>query len=117
MHYAPHMKLNHPRYIQWHDPKARLSVISQSGATLDKANEGATFTLQFRIDDADPRYISASWEVESDDATIYGEGSITIDCKQKGIMGEVIDFDGAFELPSEIIDRLGALGYGVERMD
>lgn len=111
------MKLNHPRNITWHDPDAQLSVVSQSGHTLDRASKGATFTLTFRIDDQDPRYISASWEVESDDATIYGEGSITIDCKHKGIMGEVVDFDGAFELPHQIIDRLGALGYNVERMD
>lgn len=110
------MKLNHPRYIDWHDPKARLSVVSQSGATLDKANEGAKFTLQFRNDPDEKRYILASWEVESDDATIYAEGSITIDCKRKGIMGEVIDFDGAFELPHEIVQRLFMLGYDVSSL-
>jgi hypothetical protein len=109
------MKLNHPAIITWHDPQARLSIISQSGDTLDRAKDGATFSLRF----GEPigGHIFVGWEVESDDATIYEEGIITIAYKNDGTMGEAIDFDGAFELPFQITDRLGALGYGVERMD
>ncbi|CAB4145562.1 hypothetical protein UFOVP477_14 [uncultured Caudovirales phage] len=110
MHYAIHMRLNHPAVIQWQDPEARVSIVSQSGHTLDKAGEGASFTLRFRTTEEE-RYIMVGWEVESDDATIYEEGTITIDCEKKGLMGKAIDYDGAFELPHQLIERLTALGY------
>ncbi len=104
-----HMKLNHPSHITWDDATARVSMISQGGHTLDKANEGARFTLEFR--QPSDGYISVSWEVESNDHTIYADGTITIAYKDDGMMGEAIDFDGAFELPHQINDRLMALGY------
>ncbi len=103
------MRLNHPAVIEWHDPKATVSVISQSGHTLDKAPAGATFKLNFQ--QPSDGYILVGWEVESDDATIYEEGSITIAYKDDGMMGEAIDFDGAFELPHQLTERLTALGY------
>jgi len=109
------MKLNHPAVIQWNDPTASVSMISQSGHTLDKAPAGATFTLRFR--QPSDGYIMVGWEVESDDHSIYEEGSVTIAYKDDGMMGEAIDYDGAFELPYQINDRLGALGYGVDRVN
>jgi hypothetical protein len=109
------MKLNHPAVIEWNDPEARVSIVSQSGHTLDKADMGASFTLHFRTTE-EARYIMASWEVESDDSSIYEEGSITIDCSSRGLMGKVIDYDGAFELPHQIVERLTALGYDTSEL-
>jgi hypothetical protein len=103
------MKLNHPPVIQWNDPTASISMISQSGHTLDKAPDGASFTLRFR--QPSDGYIMVEWEVESADHSIFEEGSITIAYKDDGMMGEAIDYDGAFELPHQLNDRLMALGY------
>lgn len=108
------MKLNHPAVISWDDPTANISIVHQNGSTLEESPAGATFTARF----AQPThagFIYGKWSVASFDESIGGNGSFTIEIEtpNRGDMGTLIDYDGAFEFPRQIAERLALLGYDV----
>lgn len=108
------MKLNHPPVILWNDPTANISMVHQSGAILDEAPKGANFSARF-AQPAEDGYIRGRWGVSSACGSISGHGTFTIRCNQPhaGDMGSLFDYDGAFDFPHQIAERLMALGYHV----
>lgn len=109
---APNQKVNHPADIEWREHDCVASMIDANGTILQKSKPGVTFKLRFKTNRAkvEPCFY-VSWSMWNDSQTIYGEGGIWIDQRERGMMGRVFDYDGCFELPKEIVSRLSALGY------
>lgn len=108
---------NHPAIIEWREHDCVASMIDANGTILQKSKAGVTFKLRFKSNRAkveDCFYVS--WEMWNDSQTIYGEGGIWIDQRERGMMGRVFDYDGCFELPKEIVSRLSALGYDCSKL-
>jgi hypothetical protein len=82
----------------------------QNGSTTGKS-KGVNVCLSFEAQD-DTGHQYATWELWSDDESIYGEGGIHID-----ITNTVYDYDGCFSLAKEIIYLLKELGYDTEELD
>jgi len=85
-----------------------LNTVSQTGAALSNPSPGINITLHFHSAYVPPH----SAEVFSDDATEYADLGLEWD-------GKTLEgYDGAFELPAEVItflkDEGFTMGYGIE---
>ena len=87
-----------------------ITTEHQNGSTLDSSN-GINICLSFESRDSKcNQYVT--WEMWSDDETLYGEGGIHIDCNSV-----VYDYDGCFTLAKEIVYILKELNYNTDELD
>jgi len=75
---------------------------SAGGTILRKYKRGVKGTVKIGIDG------KGCWEIESTNDDGYGEGSLFVENM------EVVDFDGAFDLPNNIKKILKTLGYKLD---
>jgi len=87
-----------------------VTIEHQNGSVLDES-KGINITLSFEAQE-ESGHQYASWEMWSDDESIYGEGGIHID-----ITNTIYDYDGCFILAPQIVSMLKELGYNVEDLD
>jgi len=82
-----------------HFAKDNVVDVNASGNIIEKYKAGVYVFIEIGSDGI------GSWEVASTNDDGYGSGSLCIENK------EVVDFDGAFDLPWRVKDMLKALGY------
>ena len=82
-----------------HFAKDNVVDVNASGNIIEKYKAGVDVFIEIGSDGI------GSWEVASTNDDGYGSGSLCIENK------EVVDFDGAFDLPWRVKDMLKALGY------
>jgi hypothetical protein len=82
-----------------HFAKDSVVDVNASGNIIEKYKPGVDVHIEIGSDGI------GSWEVASSNDDGYGSGGLIIDGK------EVVDFDGAFDLPWRVKDMLNALGY------
>ena len=82
-----------------HFAKDSVVDVNASGNILEKYKAGVDVFIEIGSDGI------GSWEVASTNDDGYGSGSLCIENK------EVVDFDGAYDLPWRVKDMLRALGY------
>jgi hypothetical protein len=82
-------------------PKDSVVDVSASGDILEKYQEGVDAFIEIGSDG------HGSWEISSRNDDGYGNGGLSIDGR------EVVDFDGAFDLPGRIKEMLVNLGYNI----
>ena len=82
-----------------HFAKDSVVDVNASGSIREKYKAGVDAFIEIGSDGI------GSWEVASTNDDGYGSGSLRIENK------EVVDFDGAHDLPWRVKDMLKALGY------
>jgi len=82
-----------------HFAKDSVVDVNASGNVIEKYKAGVDVFIEIRSDGI------GSWEVASTNDDGYGSGSLCIE------NNEVVDFDGAFDLPWRVKNMLTALGY------
>lgn len=82
-----------------HFAKDNVVDVNASGNIIEKYKAGVDVFIEIGSDGI------GSWEVASSNDDGYGSGSLCIENK------EVVDFDGAHDLPWRVKDMLKALGY------
>lgn len=89
-----------------HFPESGANTVHQSGRSLSGWSKGLTVNLYQFKDNPAPH----SWEVYTDDEEQYAEGCLGFDEKV------LVDYDGCFYLPKEVMDVLDALEYCTKDM-
>jgi len=82
-----------------HFAKDNVVDVNASGNIIEKYKAGVDVFIEIGSDGI------GSWEVASTNDDGYGSGSVCIE------NNEVVDFDGAFDLPWRVKNMLTALGY------
>jgi hypothetical protein len=82
-----------------HFAKDSVVDVNASGNVVEKYKAGVDVFIEIGSDGI------GSWEVASINDDGYGSGGLIIEGK------EVVDYDGAFDLPWRVKDMLKALGY------
>jgi hypothetical protein len=82
-----------------HFAKDSVVDVNASGNVIKKYKAGVDVFIEIKSDGI------GSWEVASTNDDGYGSGSLCIE------NNEVVDFDGAFDLPWRVKNMLTALGY------
>ena len=83
-------------------PKGQINIVNQNGTDLTEAETGLEVNIHWK--DGVPRCAEIFGEQEEH----YAEIGLEFDGK------DLIDYDGVFELPSEVAEMLKEAGYRIE---
>lgn len=93
------------RTIERQFPKTFINTISANGAPLSRPSKGVTILLHYRDGKADP-CCAEVMDTETEGDREHAEIGLWFEDK------ELADYDGVFQLPSDLVAWLKELGYG-----
>ena len=94
-----------------HFPESGAYTVHQSGERLSNISKGLTVNLFQQKTKPAPH----AFEFFTDDQMQYASGGLWYESTNEGT--RIVEYDGVFNLPKEVIQMLKALGYQTEGIE